>query len=430
MSNSEKCSCGSDDIYSHPKRKVKICLDCKLEWAMDAPPPTPAINVSLSKANDPQVKAFCRNLAHSTPWIEKVTTHWPAPIAHEYHRLREVLGDEQLIVSAVWQLKDVAEVLLKFPAIVMAQWVFTEQRDMPLFKTVQQDLLSQLSMGDWLDLAGNTLAKPLCQSPIANVGSLFRSSPKKVTGLYDLLKKLIKWRNDKLGHGALGLEIDEDFKKDLADYVNQLNQQLAHYQDIWDGMLLQDANGQNLQGWQTIRQRHELQVPGAHVEQNVALQLNLGEKTLLLSPWLTLKRCTVCQKQDVFFFDSRRQTGKKKDRYEIYFLDYLAAHKMSRPGHLEPQLALPIAPKTSSEISEGYLGGDYGAASLDNLLQEKSLEAEYLSPTYLREPLKAFIESHEQGVYWLRAPAHIGKSIFCAGFADGAPTARLTSHCH
>lgn len=33
----------------------------------------------------------------------------------------------------------------------------------------------------------------------------------------------------------------------------------------------------------------------------------------------------------------------------------------------------------------------------------------------MRNSLKAFIENHEQGVYWLRAPAHIGKSIFVHG---------------
>lgn len=177
------------------------------------------------------------------------------------------------------------------------------------------------------------------KSIIAKVASLFRASPKKLTGLYRLLEELIKWRNDKLGHGALSFEIDKIFKDDLANYIKQLNQQLANYQDIWDVMLLQDANGQILQGWQTIRLRHEQQIVGQHVEENLALELSLDGEFLSLSPWLMLKRCTVCQKQDVFFFDSRSARGKNKDRFEISFLDYLAGHKMSRPGHLEPQLA-------------------------------------------------------------------------------------------
>ncbi len=65
--------------------------------------------------------------------------------------------------------------------------------------------------------------------------------------------------------------------------------------------------------------------------------------------------------------------------------------------------------------TEEFVGGDYEKRSLDELLQEKSLEAEYLSPQYLRQPLLDFIDQQERGVFWLRAPAHMGKSLFVHG---------------
>jgi len=115
----------------------------------------------------------------------------------------------------------------------------------------------------------------------------------------------------------------------------------------------------------------------------------------------------------MFFFDSRK-TGKG-DKHQIFFLDYLAGHKMSRPGHLEPELAIPLDPDVTLPQGFGSLDEDYGQATVDRLLEEKSLEAEYLSPKYLREPLKAFIEGNDKGIYWVRAPAHIGKSVFVSG---------------
>ncbi len=45
---------------------------------------------------------------------------WPGPIAHEYHRLRELLTEGH-IVPAIFQLKDLVEVMIKFPALVMAR---------------------------------------------------------------------------------------------------------------------------------------------------------------------------------------------------------------------------------------------------------------------------------------------------------------------
>jgi hypothetical protein len=47
-------------------------------------------------------------------WVAPVIDTWPGPIAHEYQRLRELIEADQ-VIAAVWQLKDVAEVLIKLP---------------------------------------------------------------------------------------------------------------------------------------------------------------------------------------------------------------------------------------------------------------------------------------------------------------------------
>jgi len=64
----------------------------------------------------------CRALGRQppVPWVDAVADTWPGPIAHEYQRLRQLLEQGQ-IVAAIFQLKDLAEVLVKFPALVMAR---------------------------------------------------------------------------------------------------------------------------------------------------------------------------------------------------------------------------------------------------------------------------------------------------------------------
>jgi transcription initiation factor TFIIIB Brf1 subunit/transcription initiation factor TFIIB len=95
MSNSEHCpNCGSDAIIYITEQNHAFCKDCHNGWEINAPQPPPTINVSLSKANHPQIKTFCKNLANSTDWLDKIANNWPAPIAHEYHRLNLILVEK------------------------------------------------------------------------------------------------------------------------------------------------------------------------------------------------------------------------------------------------------------------------------------------------------------------------------------------------
>ncbi len=111
--------------------------------------PTP----NLTRANDAQIREQIRQIAAQLNWLEAVSNDYPAPIAHEYQRLRAVLEDG-LMVTAVMQLKDVVEVLFKFPAVVMAQWVLTQGTDADLQQKTQAALLGKkMALGDWQCLA-------------------------------------------------------------------------------------------------------------------------------------------------------------------------------------------------------------------------------------------------------------------------------------
>lgn len=50
-----------------------------------------------------------------------------------------------------------------------------------------------------------------------------------------------------------------------------------------------------------------------------------------------------------------------------------------------------------------------------------ALDAAYVSPTYLRTPLREFLLTTDRGLYWLRAPAGMGKTLFVRGIIARRP---------
>lgn len=48
-------------------------------------------------------------------------------------------------------------------------------------------------------------------------------------------------------------------------------------------------------------------------------------------------------------------------------------------------------------------------------------DAAYVSPSYLRTPLREFLLTNDRGLYWLRAPAGLGKTLFARGIVARRP---------
>ena len=45
-------------------------------------------------------------------------------------------------------------------------------------------------------------------------------------------------------------------------------------------------------------------------------------------------------------------------------------------------------------------------------LDKARLDRNYVSPAYLRDDLAEFLTTQDRGVFWLQAPAHVGKTTF------------------
>ena len=140
-----------------------------------------------------------------------------------------------------------------------------------------------------------------------------------------------------------------------------------------------------------------------------------GERMALpLGPYLTARVCALCNYRDVFLFN-----GWDRDRGRFDLLDYQLGHRMRQPWHGVPDLHLASMEQCDAPAPGfGADGGDRPSltqASIVALLDDTALDRRYLSPGYLRDPLRDFLSGERRGIFWLQAPGHIGKSLFVQG---------------
>ena len=397
----------------------------------DAPPTLPDRQApNYAPALTEVAIARCQALGRQppVPWVDAVANYWPGPIAHEYQHLRQLLEQGQ-IVAAVFQLKDLAEVLIKFPALVMARDLI-EHGDPEAARAARLSLFDgPLSMGHWVNhLIRKQLAPQVKRLASSNqlflpeLSAVFitdNKAGKEESSLwFETLEQLVTWRNETLGHGAFHLD-PQEYLPDIEQWLGEINQHLAAQvaQGVWANVLLRGETGAlQLNGWQAIRHWHDGDA-SAHHDLEAPLVLERNGRTLRLAPLIDLRRCTICAKQDVFLYDTRH--GRDQDS-KFVLLDYLSGHRLTLPAHRATALTAEtrdLDQSTRSLPGSEVLDDDYGDQAINQLLESRLLESRYLRPDYLWEPLRAFVNAHERGIFWLTAPAHTGKSVFAHSLA-------------
>ncbi|GEM_PF-2601346 len=155
----------------------------------------------------------------STVWNENIIKKAPSIIAYEYEKLRKLLLSGSTY-GVQLQIKDLFEVILKFPAlIILAESLQTKKK-----KEEYNDILhfmtsKQLSLGDWSQIANSILKKELKRDDVMIY---------LLKDVYEIYKKhnIISWRNDNIGHGALKLDDSMDFQTDIKKMLNLI---FAHF---------------------------------------------------------------------------------------------------------------------------------------------------------------------------------------------------------
>ena len=418
--------CGSPEIVWKSKVLLWECNACQERFP--APPP------DVEQASDPLVNqerallSRAQALASHGDWQDRIRTAWPAPIAFTYQLLRTLLKNGQ-IDAAAWVLKDLGELMARFPALVMARDIL-ESGAPGQQQMVRQRLFGKpMAMGDWIRLADD-LAREIQTHPesfmVPKIATLFRQGKQRQV-LPGFLEALVTWRNETLGHGVRG-EDAESTLKDLEGFLGQLpagnapknlHSVLLGVADLWTDLDLKDPEGHSLIGAEAFRPEHSSSGEH-HLGPVVPLILQShsdDSRQLRLAPYIAVRRCAVCEQQETFHYDSIKDQRLVPD---FRVLNYERGHATRIAVDQDPEMLADYNQgKPAERGAEGDFSGDALDARVAALLDEISIERSYLSPQYLRDPLKVWIESRrDQGVgatFWLRAPAHVGKSTFVRG---------------
>jgi len=420
-----------------------------------------ALAPALTQAELDDEAEHCRALGRdwqAQPWLAELVATWPGPIAHEVGMLGPLL-ERGHAVGVLWQLRDVAEVLIKVPAIILARDLLDHGGSPEIRQDIRGTFFhTELSMGTWMGLA-RELSRAVMQGAgsglvAPGLARLFWQTPKKPSPYQQALNHLVTLRNDLLGHGATRFDasevtdtlrhyliggLDARLRKALnLPEVTTLAEGLdyAHGLNPWANLTLEvDGPGgrRPLIGAEGQEAHHRGAAPGAGHTQDPAplfLVSRAGDpgdaaldgsgdgpgdgRVLPLGPYLTARVCALCNYRDVFLFN-----GWDRDRGRFDLLDYQIGHRMRQPWHCAPDLHL-ASMEQCDDPAPGF-GTDGGErpsltnASIVALLDDTALDRRYLSPGYLRQPLRDFLARERRGIFWLQAPGHLGKSLFVQG---------------
>jgi len=320
-------------------------------------------------------------------WISDVS-EYPSIVAYEYYNLQKQCSNNQ-IYGALICMKDNFEALLKMEVLLCFAWAEKNTEE-----DFQQDTISQLttpnlSLGAWLELAA-ILMKALKKREItipAEFPLEYLMKQYKSLGI-------VNWRNRKIGHGAMELDDDEEFRLEIREKILELKEILQNV----DGFLRKQKLYVGKVCLEGPRMARELEVDG-----QVFCELTDCQYRFCVDPYLII--CKHERKgKGLYFFDNQKTTtlttfqsysdGAVTNNYVPYFahlrkcLDDRGYNRFAEPD--DPYL---------DEAEEREL----------DLLQ---MSHSYVPMPHLENWLKECIQKHSRGIFYLQMNRGMGKSVF------------------
>lgn len=158
---------------------------------------------------------------------------FPFHIQQEYTRLYDLAAEGAY--SGVWlEFKDLVEVMLKLPVLLGLSFLIQEDKDAEseeLKKILMLMFGKKLSLGHWCEIAGNVLKSENIEKQLPDIYNILKT----VLQFMDD-NKIVEWRNDMIGHGALPFEDSDDFIDVITKKMQRLNtclgDTIANYKKI------------------------------------------------------------------------------------------------------------------------------------------------------------------------------------------------------
>ena len=332
--------------------------------------------------------------ADSDPIDDIVINDFFYLIAHEYKRLLDMIKNRE-VYGALLQVKDVWEILLKYPVLLKIGYIYQsniDERD----KVLSELFTKALSLGDWKALG-------------IKLNNLKLSTPKELDAILSNIIKLynvqgdndiVNWRNETIGHGALSID-KESILNDINRQVKRIREHLRKCEKYYRLLLLK-----------TKQHEKECILKGLDCSllQNRDETVGLFDNNSAdITPFIYLYN------NEIFFYDTFSYRAQS-----VIALDYINGIKKEVPRN---SIFFNIFEEIKKDFSESLKKfGDYQNAeqatllnSSQKLLQNKIDNNDRMIPVkYLYDWLIKGIQNNSKSVFLLRMAKGMGKTTFCS----------------
>jgi len=344
----------------------------------------------LGKTHLSWFEKLCENKAL---WHKETFENYPSIISYEYYELFILLKKGQTY-GAFLQLKDLFEVLIKFPTLIGVSFIYnkitrTDNENKVLMRLIDRTL----SLSDW-----QYIAKTMLDG--INLNKDILSLIEEIVNLYEE-NKIPKWRNDKLGHGALAFDTDKTFQKDLENKLFQIKRHLENMEHIYSDM-----------NFYLSVENREICLKGKNRARNIDfrsgdLYFEIDRDKNKLYPYVILND------MNIYLFDSY---SLKKET--ISMLNYSDGKKYSMKNpdiiNLHKNLCRTVEDYSLSSSTEE---STYSKLEED-IINKRARVRDFQNPKYLNKWLEELIEKNTKGIFLLQMERGTGKTTFSRGLDE------------
>lgn len=343
------------------------------------------LELNYDRMNQPWNILLCK---HAEIGNENIFQRYPYIIAKEYKRLFSLLEDNKLY-GAIFQIKDLFEVLLKLPTLLALNQICNNKNRTQAENEVLQFFLSKmLSLGDWQELAKKCLV--LCSSEnlkeiLENIIKTFEKN------------KITRWRNETIGHGALMFDDTDEFRKDLEKMLEIIKKHFEECNEQYLQISLKYEIYENVIDLRGIDLNNEI----FKLEGNLILD---EDKNVI-----KINELIKVYKENIFFFDSFCQwDGKTK------MICYLNAQIVKLKSKYFEEMFKNLSKYTALryDIDSSRLDDEIYTETEENIIKSISKIDQVVIPDFLYKWVDNNLEANNKGIYLLQMEKGMGKTTF------------------
>lgn len=362
------------------------------------------IDLFQSKFEKSQVPWYKKIYNDDSLWFKDAFDKYPSIISHEYYRLYDMFNEGHTY-GAILQIKDLLEVLIKFPTLIAMSNIYDRNdKSIEEMKLIQESFHKILNLGDWRNITNIICKKKMVNDSILNtiIRNIRNIYFKENAGRSKF--DIVKWRNETIGHGALKLDSDIGFQNEIVELLKIIKN---HFEECYQQYLKLRFY---IKTKETI-----IELKGRNLDKEIIkdgiLFIDDGNIDQKLYPYILIDN------GGIYFFDAfidkkhklsilDYPNGEKKDIVNQSMVEHY--HKLYKKSVevLKIAFSSEIIENNCENLEESYL------AESENILNDIQRINDYINPQHIEKWIRKKLLDCNKGIFLLQMERGMGKTVF------------------